>query len=483
MPIYQNFQSLCEEQNIVDFEDLIFMTIRMLTRDEDILSRIKKRYQYVFIDEYQDLNFGQYELVKLLFKNSHIVAIGDPDQSIYGFRGSDNKYFKSFTNDFPGCEKILLNRNYRSTQTILDASFQMITKTSNSKETSNSEVCKIFSDIRTEKKLILKETATEYAEAVAIGRMIEKFVGGTSFFSMDAGKINPDEHKEYAFSDFAILYRTSRQCETFIKVFEKEGIPFQAADTKNIYDIDGIKQVLSFCRIINNSASFLDFEIAADHFEQKTSSKNKKSFLKKKMEEFYREIKDCDNATSIRMICEKTGLKQIIEKNDKTKLKFDQLLSIAENCSNLKTFLDYIALNQDVDTIEYDTQKVSLLTMHAAKGLEFPIVFVAGCEQGLIPFVRKGKNGKGKNRDDKNIDDIEEERRLFYVAMTRAMDILCLSYAKKRNIYGVNNPKSTNKNRQRSIFIDDIENSLTQIVKSHFFVKPVKKAKQLEMFE
>jgi DNA helicase II / ATP-dependent DNA helicase PcrA len=491
--IYHEYQSLCKEENVADFEDLIFMTVNMFRDDKAILSKIMDKYLYVFIDEYQDLNFGQYELVKMLCNNNHIVVIGDPDQSIYGFRGSDNKYFKSFANDFPGCEKILLNKNYRSTQTILDASFQMITKQTDSKkisniEVSNKETDKIFSDIQEGKKLIIKETATEYAEAVAIGKMIEKLVGGTSFFSMDAGKIDLDEQKEYAFSDFAILYRTSRQCETFIKVFENEGIPFQAANKKNIYDIDGIKQCLSFCRIISKSASFLDFEIAAEHLGQKVSKKEKRDLWDKKtIEQFFHKIKnraiknqaifDCDNEASIRIICKKTGLKESIEKDDKAKQVFEKLLSIAGLYNDLKSFLDAVALNQDADTIEYNSQKVSLLTMHAAKGLEFPVVFVAGCEQGLVPFARNDTNQDDKNPVEKNIDDIEEERRLFYVAMTRAMDILCLTHAKTRSVYGVK------QKRKRSYFIDDIEKQLTQIVKSRVYIKPAPKAKQMEMFE
>ncbi len=181
--IYNNYLILCKEQNVVDFEDLIFMTVKMLTDDEKVLSSVQKRYHYIFIDEYQDLNFGQYELTKLISQHNHIVVIGDPDQSIYGFRGSDNKYFKRFAQDRPGCEKIILNKNYRSTQTILDASFQMI-----SKSLENEDKFKVFSDVGSAKKLIIRETATEYAEAVAIGKMIDKLVGGTSFFSMDAGK-------------------------------------------------------------------------------------------------------------------------------------------------------------------------------------------------------------------------------------------------------------------------------------------------------
>ena len=469
--IYHEYQSFCQEQNIADFEDLIMMTVHMFLNNKEILSKVTEKYLYIFIDEYQDLNLGQYELVKLICSSNHIFVIGDPDQSIYGFRGSDNRYFRRFADDFPGCEKIILNRNYRSTQTILDASFQMITKKSDADIRSNRDklmgaTSKVYSDIEDKKRVIIKETATEYAEAVAIGRMIEKFVGGTSFFSMDAGKIDPDDQKEYAFSDFAVLYRISRQCETLVKVFEQEGIPFQTADKKNIYDLDGIKQVLSICRIISRSESFLDFEIAADYFNLKCSQEEIADFIHKKVSQVSNEVKGYDTKTRIMEICERTDLKRVIEKNDKTKQVFYKLLATAEFYSDIKSFLDGVALNGDIDTIEYNTQKVSLLTMHAAKGLEFPVVFVAGCEQGLIPFARDGEKS----------DDFEEERRLFYVSMTRAMDILCLTHAKKRSIYGIR------EKRERSCFIDDIGKKLTQVVKSKTFIKPVKKAKQMEMF-
>jgi len=429
--IYNAYLILCKEQDVVDFEDLIFMTVKMLTDDEEILSSVRKTYRYIFIDEYQDLNFGQYELAKLISQGNHIVVIGDPDQSIYGFRGSDNKYFKRFDHDFSGCEKIVLSKNYRSTQTILDASFQMI-----SKSLENEEKFKVFSDVRSSKKLMIKETATEYAEAVAIGKMIEKLVGGTSFFSMDAGKTDPDEQKEYSFADFAILCRTSRQCETFINMFEKEGIPFQTADKMKLFETEGIKQLINSCRNMAQSSDIPE------------------------------ELKDCNTEAWLKFLYKKEDLDKIIKGNDKAERAFEKLLSIAGLHSDLQGFLNALALNQDTDTLEFNVEKVSLMTMHAAKGLEFPVVFVAGCEQGLVPFAKDGKN----------IDDLEEERRLFYVAMTRAMDILCLTYAKKRSIYG----KSFK--RQRSFFIEDIEKRLTQVEKSVVHLKVRKKEKQLELF-
>ena len=155
-----------------------------------------------------------------------------------------------------------------------------------------------------------------------------------------------------------------------------------------------------------------------------------------------------------------------METNDKIARAFEKLLSIAGFYNDLKGFLDGIALNQDADAIGFNMEKVSLMTLHAAKGLEFPVVFVAGCEQGLVPFAKDGEN----------IDDLEEERRLFYVAMTRAMDILCLTYAKKRIIYGKSHK------RQRSFFIADIEKRLTQVEKTPVFLSINKKETQLELF-
>jgi len=429
--VYQAYQNLCKEQHVVDFEDLIFMTIQMLTGDEKICFKVQKRFRYVFIDEYQDLNFGQYELFKLISKTSQVVVIGDPDQSIYGFRGSDRKYFKQFARDFPGCEKIVLIKNYRSTQTILNASFQMI-----SRSLETEEKIKIFSDAKTHQKLIIKETATAHSEAVAIGKMIEKLVGGTSFFSMDAGKTGVSEQKEYSFADFAILCRTRRQYDTFVTIFEKEGIPFQAADKKALFEIEGIKQLIHHC---TRAAQGEDFKNG---------------------------LKESDSKIWLNFFWEKEIKDQHLIDNDRTKKAFKELLSLAELYTNLKDFLNALALNQDTDVLEFNVEKVSLMTLHAAKGLEFPVVFVAGCEQGFIPFAKDGKN----------IEDLEEERRLFYVAMTRAMDILCLTYAKKRSIYG----KSVK--RQRSFFIEDIEKNLMKMEKSMVYLDVRKKEKQLELF-
>jgi len=361
------------------------------------------------------------------------------------------------------------------------------------------EKTRIFSDVKTGKKLMIKETVSDKAEAVAIGKMIEKLVGGTSFFSMDTGRAGLDVQKEYSFADFAILCRTRQQCRTFIKVFENEGIPLETADKNQVFNTKGICHLISLLRIMTHCESFLDIQRIFQYFgiragkdkmalwyqtacagsrdilaslEQagvrglKRTSAKKWGAIAGNLIALRRKIENCDNETAIEILWQKTGLKDIIEDKDKIQVELDKLLSRARLYDDLKGFLDGLALNRDADAIGADMEKVSLMTLHAAKGLEFPVVFVSGCEQGLVPFAKDGKH----------IDDLEEERRLFYVAMTRAMDILCLTYAKKRSIYG------KNCKRQRSSFIEDIEKRLTQLEKSSVRLPVKKKETQLELF-
>jgi len=463
--VYKCYQRLCQEYKVVDFEDLIFLTVRLLNQDTSVLDQIQQQYRYIFIDEYQDLNFGQYELTKKIAAGSNIVVIGDPDQSIYGFRGSDNAYFKSFPMDFPNCKKITLSHNYRSTQTILDASFQMISRSAESNDT-----MKIFSDDKRLQKLMIKESANEYAEAVVIARMIEQLVGGTSFFSMDAGKIESMGQKEYSFSDFAILYRTRNQAKFFMEALEKQGIPFQTADKKSWFEMEQIKPLISLCKMMAGKDSHLDNEQVYKWLEgnpksQADTSENQVD-ISDKLGQMKIRVQGMDTVSTLKTLVKTFEKETVIDNNSQTSQAFDTLLDIASLYNDLSSFLDELTLNRDVDCLRFQTEKVSLMTMHAAKGLEFAVVFVAGCEKGLIPFAKDGQN----------VDNLEEERRLFYVAMTRAMEILCLTYAKKRSIYGIS------KKRQRSFFIEDIERKLKQIETLSARPPVPKKETQLELF-
>jgi uncharacterized protein (TIGR00375 family) len=479
--VYTAYQQQCHALNLVDFEELIFLFYRRLKASPKALAQVQNRFDHIFIDEYQDLNLGQYELVKLLAQTSHLVVIGDPDQSIYGFRGSDNIYFKRFATDYPGCEQIFLAQNYRSTQTILDASFQMI-----SHSIANNGSQKVFSNLNIAQRLIVKETATQTAEAVAVGKMIEKLVGGLSFFSMDAGKLDTKiidaregtsmEEKEYSFSDFAVLFRTKKQGDIFAEVFQKVGIPFQTADKKNQYSLDGIQQVLSLFRIITSRANKMDYQILRDHFNLLSQKKRLKTRqetdgqIQQIIDPIYGQIGDQvgdrNSLTCLETIIDFLDVGQVIKQTEGLVSVCETLTSLARLYPDPNAFMDYLVLDQDPDYLSGSVEKISLMTLHSAKGLEYPVVFVTGCEQGLIPFARDGEN----------CENLEEERRLFYVGMTRAMDILCLTYARKRRIYGFS------QKRQRSFFIDDIEKKLAQYETSVIRVRENKRETQLELF-
>ncbi len=469
--VYAAYQKQCRELNLVDFEELIFLSWHHLKASPMLLTRVQNRFAHIFIDEYQDLNLSQYELVKLLAQKSCLLVIGDPDQSIYSFRGSDNKYFKRFTKEYPECEQIFLDQNYRSTQTILDASFQMI---ATSHENSGSP---IFSNLNTVQKLMIKETATEKAEAVAVGKMIEKLVGGLSFFSFDARNTRTGEsmgEKEYSFSDFAVLFRTKKQGDIFAQVFQKAGIPFQMAEKMNLSAIKGISQVLSLFRILTSRGNTMDYQSIRDHCDPIVRKTDARLIVDEPMGQIFDPvlgplfdlISGRDSLACLEILIDSLGVSEIIRQNDTPARAYERLIALARLYPDPGGFMDYLVLDQDQDHLAGSVEKVSLMTLHSAKGLEYPVVFVTGCEQGLIPFARDGNN----------CDNPEEERRLFYVAMTRAMDILCLTYAKKRRIYG------TSQKRQRSFFIDDIEKKLTQYETSILRARETKKEIQLELF-
>ncbi|WP_027362901.1 UvrD-helicase domain-containing protein [Desulfospira joergensenii] len=466
--IYRVYQALCREMNLVDYEELIFQSHNRLKDDPELLGRIRDRFEYIFIDEYQDLNLGQYELVKLLAGKGNLLVIGDPDQSIYGFRGSDHRYFNRFEEDFPGCEKFRLKQNYRSTQTILDASCQMI-----SRPDPEGQDRKIFSNLDTGQRLIIREAATETAEAVAAGKVIESLMGGLSFFSMDArikegAGSDPGDGKEYSFSDFAVLCRTKRQLKTFVQVFQKEGIPFQAADKGEEFGMEGIREMIGFLKYLGGRAGEREREDLGAWLQKNpglvpaSGSKG----IGPALEEIKGRLAGLTSSACLENLKEWMDLGRLLGEKDEVRTAYARLSNLADIHADPGDLLDSLALDQDPDHLADSAEKVSLMTIHAAKGLEFPVVFVAGCEQGLIPFARDGKT----------CDDPEEERRLFYVAMTRAMDILYLTYARKRRIYG------TVQKRERSLFLDDIERRLTRTEQSRIQEKAKPKQIQLELF-
>jgi superfamily I DNA/RNA helicase len=506
--LYQAYQKLLFNQNLCDFEDLIYLVVKLLEKNDRIKNKYIRQFKYVFVDEYQDINHGQYRIIQALAPsdnpNRNLCVIGDPDQAIYGFRGSDVRYFSRFSQEYPHTKLISLTKNYRSTTTILDASYQII-KRKNApgiKPETGKKTRRVYSDIKGLKKISIVELLSERAEAEFISHAIEEMIGGTGHHSIDTGRVKESYlTQEKSFSDFAVLYRTKSQSRIFADVFDKRGVPVQVVSKDRIFDNKVISQMMSVLKIIEGLGSYTDIErvirlttpgisrqtvdifiswaennkfalkdaiVTSRRFPLPEMSKQRQinfhAFINRLLQ-LKEEIKEMTIEKKLICVAKNTGLEKRMKNNPETKDVFDQLVDIAKtHGKNASEFFAATALQTDTDTYFPQAEKVSLLTMHAAKGLEFPVVFIAGCEQGYIPFEKE---------EDKEID-INEERRLFYVAMTRAKERLYLTRAKKRRIFG----KIVS--RQLSSFIEDIEKELT----AHEAPVPKKKNSpvQLELF-
>jgi uncharacterized protein (TIGR00375 family) len=476
--VYSKYQELLSIEGLYDYEDLIYQLTERFNKKPDLLDRFQNRYQYIFVDEYQDLNYGQYQLIRALSPpGNDLFVIGDPEQSIYGFRGSDVKYFQNFIDDYPDAAVIHLKHNYRSTQTILDASFQVI-KGHSSDDTSDRK-SRVFSQIDGSRQITIMEIASEKAEAVAVGRTIERLVGGMGFHSVDFGNIDSTKQEGHrSFSDIAIFYRTGAQAEVFSDAFDKAGIPYQMASKEKLVLMDGIKELISLIKLMEGFGSYMDLEIVVkalpysigkntidifklwgynNKFRIKDALWHAKripvpNMSKKGQKQLYEFVSWLDGTEEtaaswnlenrLRYLAENTNIRSTIGDNRLSKTAYDRILSIASAFGNrIEDFMVAIALQTDTDVYDSKSEKVSLMTIHAAKGLEFPVVFVTGCEDGYIPYHHKDS-------------DSEEERRLFYVAMTRAMDHLYFTYTRKRRVHG--------KQVQRRIspFVKEIEEQL-----------------------
>lgn len=308
-------------QGLLDFDDLIVETICLFEKNESFCRDLQTTWQDIFVDEYQDINPAQRQLLKLLVgENGGITAIGDPNQAIYGFRGSDVSFFVSFVDDFPGACQLSLTENYRSASNLLSASSQVMAGSSYA-------VPPLVARLYQEGQLIIHDAPTDKAEAEYVVHAIEKIVGGVSMFSHDSGRVKKEEEAHFGFGDIAVLFRLHHQARLLKEAFDRSGIPYAVAEKKSALESDD-DDVDSLCPSRNE-----EFPFAAD--------------------------------------------------------------------------------------------KVALMTLHAAKGLEFPVVFIVGCEEKLLPLALDAMNA-----------DPEEERRLFYVGMTRAQVRLYLLHAQRRCLYG-----------------------------------------------
>lgn len=450
---YREYQERMNKNNALDFDDLLMKTVELFRRDEQVLESYRQRFRYIMVDEYQDTNTAQFEFVRLLAKeHENLCVVGDDDQSIYGFRGANIQNILSFEETFKDTVVIKLEQNYRSTQNILSAANDVIRNNTKRKDKS------LWSDKGDGSRLIINECENAIEEAVGI---VE-----------DIKKRHTAEKRDYR--DFAILYRTNAQARILEERFVTANIPYRVYGGVNFYQRREIKDILAYLKTVDNgkddlavmriinvpkrgigaatiskvqefevssNMGFLDvLEIADQIPELARASAKIMSFveyiavLRAKAQtmgiaEFIQEVMErCDYDSVIEDISEtddeaedrRNNLEELISKA-KT---YEETVSDA----TLSGFLEEVALVADIDNLDPTADRVSLMTLHAAKGLEFPVVYMTGMEEGLFP------SAMSITADDPTA--VEEERRLCYVGITRAKEALSLSYAKNRMING-----------------------------------------------
>ncbi len=447
--VYWEYQVALERNNALDFDDLLLKPLDLFTQYPDVLEKYQQLFQYILVDEYQDTNKAQYHFIRLLSgAHQRVCVVGDEDQSIYRWRGADISNILNFEKDFTGCKVIRLEQNYRSTQTILDAANEVVANNVNRLGKN------LWSDKGKGDKITVIKSGSEVEEAMQVVQVIQQEVM---------------QHQR-SYRDVAILYRTNAQSRALEDQLRRANIPYQIVGGKRFYERKEIKDVLAYLRILVNpddTVSLLriinvparqigsvtirhleDFAreqeisvyqalLRVQEIEALTPSARRQIIhFVQQVETIRQELEVQDAFTIARQVVERFGLLRMYEKSelpeDQSRLEniLELLNSIQifvqnrpEDRNSLTDYLEEVSLVTDIDRWDPENPAVTLMTMHAAKGLEFPVVIITGLEDGLFPLSRSIQSE----------DELEEERRLFYVGMTRAKERLYLSWAVHRH--------------------------------------------------
>lgn len=446
--VYEMYQKRLKENNAIDFDDIINYTIKILMENPDILEYYSDKFHYVLVDEYQDTNKAQFTLVTMLAsKNGNITVVGDNDQGIYSFRGADISNILNFERDFSGTKIIKLEQNYRCTGNILKAANAVI---------KNNEV--------TYKKELWTEN--EVGNLPAVYSAKNEYDEGT-YIAQQIEHLRREEY--YKYSDFAILYRMNTQSRAIEEILRRESIPYKIIGGLKFYERKEIKDIISYLRLIQNPSDNLSLKriinepkrgigkTSLDKIEELSINSgvpmyeiiknaeqyglnrvflNSREFVNA-IEELRAKKEDIKISDLIKETLKKSGYTQALENENTIEAEnrienLDEFLTVAiefedESADNkLSDFLEGITLSSDIDNMEEAEETVTLMTLHSAKGLEFPVVFLVGMEEGIFP----GYKSIGEPKE------LEEERRLCYVGITRAKEHLFLTCSKQRTIFG-----------------------------------------------
>jgi uncharacterized protein (TIGR00375 family) len=400
------------QRDLVDFDDLVALPVALLESNPDLAALYRDQYRWISVDEYQDIDEQQYRLLsQLASPHANLTAIGDPDQAIYRFRGADVGFFLRFQQDFPDAHTVALTRNYRSGAKILTAALQVISPTTLVPDRALRPM-----SAHGDCSVGMHHAPTEQAEASFVARTIEQLLGGVSFHSLDSGRVDSDGTAGLGFSDFAVLYRTDRQAYVVMDALTRAGLPFQKRSHDRLADRPGVQQILAeLAYAPTNGTEAMPVLKRLGHTARA---------LLNRLPPAERE----DTATEIHAAV-------------------DLLKPLASRCGDdLERFRTELALGVEVDTWDPRADRISLLTLHAAKGLEFPVVFVVGCEEGLLPL-----RWPAAAPDEADAEQVCEERRLLFVGMTRAQRHLYLTHAAQRVHHG------TVRKTSRSPFLADLD--------------------------
>ncbi len=404
--LYKRYQQTLQRHQAFDFDDLILQPIELFQSYPKILKKYQEKFRWISVDEYQDINFAQYQLLRqLTASKTNLCTIGDPDQAIYGFRGSDRKFFLQFEQDFPNCKIIRFEKNYRSISTILEASGQVIAKNPDHQRIN------IWSPIVSNTRLDIFQVPTEKSEAETIVHQIEKMIGATSFFSVDSGRAGEQELETCSsFSDIAVLYRLGAQVSALEEAFIRSGIPYQTLGEIPFYEIPEVKEVIGLLKVIHNPHSdpdllkiinlpprgigdqtlkmLINYQKTNEISFWQAMKKSRQIALlsesqKQPIEQLVSRIKNAQFVAEsaipgiVEYVINQFGLFSYFKNDKKRRHYWKKLAEINSGYrGSLSDFLEQVALQKESDIYVPGAEKVTLMTLHAAKGLEFPVVFI-----------------------------------------------------------------------------------------------------------
>ncbi len=445
--VYTEYQKELKKANAMDFDDLIMITVKLLVGEPEVRSRYQSRFKYILVDEYQDVNHAQYRWINLLAGDKgNLTVVGDPDQGIYGFRGADITNILSFEKDYPRAEVIKLEENYRSYQNILVGAQGVIAANSRRKE---------------------KDLWTSKGKGNPIN--LREFYSGEEEAAFIAQEVHNLQEKGIPARDIAVFYRTNAQSRTIETTLTQEVIPYKIVGGMRFYDRMEIKDLLAYLKLIYNPDDTMSFlrvintprrgigQATIEKVEKKAlqrgttlyrvlsqadeislgvRQRNSLAGFYRMIEELRVEVEKLAPGDLLQEILERTGYWAELAGSDSIEAQarmenIQELFNVLEDIQEegwegLENFLAEVSLLSDIDLYEEEQGGVTLMTLHTAKGLEFPVVFMVGMEEGFCPH----------NRSMENPEEIEEERRLCYVGMTRAQEILYITWAQRRQIFG-----------------------------------------------